>query len=186
MKRSFVWMGLGIAATVALFPIDGAPAAARLLDRGLAIAQSLNQPKVELRLIAKQKLVQKDVQGKEQIVWNELPKDTVVQKGTILRFQVVARNTGDRAAEKLVITQPVPKGTIYAIGTATEGSAKLSYSIDGGKTFSDNPMVQVTLPDGRTEMKPAPPETYSHLRWTVAKPIAPKNGLEMTYDVSVR
>ncbi|MEP0917427.1 hypothetical protein NC981_11385 [Leptolyngbya sp. DQ-M1] len=186
MKRNFVWVGLGIVATVAMFPIDGTFAAARLLDRGLAIAQNLNQPKVELRLIAKQKLMRKDAHGKEQVAWNELTKDTIVQKGTILRFQVVAKNTGDRAAEKLVITQPVPKGTIYAIGTAIPSGAELSYSIDGGKTFSANPLVQMTLPDGRTEMQPAPPEAYSHVRWTYAKSIAPKKGLEMTYDVSVR
>ncbi|MBD1842102.1 hypothetical protein H6F89_01485 [Cyanobacteria bacterium FACHB-63] len=169
-----------------MFPIDGTFAAARLFDRGLAIAQNLNQPRVELRLIAKQKLVRKNAQGKEQVAWDELTKDTMVQKGTMLRFQVVAKNTGDRAAEKLVITQPVPKGTIYEIGTAIPSGAELSYSIDGGKTFSANPLVQVTLPDGRTEMQLAPAEAYSHVRWTFDRPIAPKNGLEITYDVSVR
>ncbi|MBW4440830.1 MAG: DUF11 domain-containing protein [Plectolyngbya sp. WJT66-NPBG17] len=186
MKRNFLWIGLGLTATVAMFPIDGTPAAARLFDRGLSIAQTLNQPKVELKLIAKQKVVQKDSQGKEQASWAVLTKDTTVQKGAILRFQVVAKNTGDRAAEKLVVTQPIPKGTTYAIGTATQSGAELTYSIDGGKTFAANPMVQVTLPDGRAVMQPAPPEAYSHVRWTLGKAIAPKSGLELTYDVSVR
>ncbi|GAP95486.1 DUF11 domain-containing protein [Leptolyngbya sp. NIES-2104] len=186
MKRNFVWIGLGLAATVAMLPIDGAPAAARLFDRGLSIAQSLQQPKVELNLIAKQKVIQKDAQGKEQVSWNVLTKDTMVQKGTVLRFQVVAKNTGDRAAEKFVVTQPVPKGTTYAADSATSSGAELTYSIDGGKTFTANPMVQVTLPDGRTEMKPAPVEAYSHVRWTFEKAIAPKNALEVNYEVSVR
>lgn len=186
MKRNYIWVGLGIAAAVSMIPIDGTPAAARLFDRGLSVAQTLNQPKVELQLIAKQKVVQKDTQGKEQVSWNVLTKDTTVQKGTILRFQVVAKNTGDRSAEKLVVTQPIPKGTTYTIGTATPSEAELTYSIDNGKTFAANPMVQVALPDGRTEMQPAPPEAYSHVRWAFTKSIAPKNGLEITYDVSVR
>ncbi|BAU11377.1 hypothetical protein LEP3755_18710 [Leptolyngbya sp. NIES-3755] len=186
MKRNFVWIGLGVAATLAMFPIDGTPAAARLFDRSLSIAQSLNQPKVELQLIAKQKVIQKDAQGKEQVSWSVLTKDTMVQKGTVLRFQVVAKNAGDRPAQKLVVTQPVPKGTIYAANSATANGAELTYSIDGGKTFAANPMVQVTLPDGRTEMKPAPVEAYSHVQWTFDKAIVPKNTLEVTYDVSVR
>lgn len=184
MKRNFVWMG--IVATIALFPINGTPAAARLFEGSLSIAQAIKQPKVELNLIAKQKVVQKDAQGKEQVSWSVLTKDTKVQKGTVLRFQVVAKNTGDRAAEKLVVTQPIPRGTIYAAGSATQSGAELTYSIDGGKTFSSNPMVQVTLPDGRNEMKPAPVEAYSHVRWTFGKAIAPKNNLDMSYDVSVR
>lgn len=186
MKQNFVWIGLGIAATIALVPINGTPAAAGLFDRGFSVASLLNQPKVELQLIAKQKVVQKDTQGKEQVFWNVLTKDTMVQKGTILRFQVVAKNTGDRAAEKFVVTRSIPKGTTYEIGTATQSEAALTYSIDNGKTFAANPMVQITLSDGRTEMQPAPPEAYSHLRWTFDKSIAPKNRLEVTYDVRVR
>lgn len=186
MKRNFLWVGLGIAATVAMFPIDGTPAAARFFDRGLSITQTLNPPKIELQLIAKQKVVQKGAQGKEQTAWNVLTKDTMVQKGTILRFQVIVRNTGNRATEKLVVTQPIPKGTTYAIGTATQNGAELTYSIDDGKTFAVTPMVQVMLPDGGTATQPAPPEAYSHVRWTIDKAIASKNALEMTYDVSVR
>ncbi len=186
MKRNYAWVGLGIAAALSMIPVDGMPAAARLFDRGLSIAQTLNQPKVELQLIAKQKVTQKDTQGKEQVSWNVLTKDTTVQKGTILRFQVVAKNTGDRAAEKLIVTQPIPKGTTYAIGSTTQSNAELTYSLDGGKTFSANPMVQVTLPNGATEMQPAPAEAYTHVRWMVGSAIAPKSGIEMAYDVSVR
>ncbi|MER3433792.1 MAG: hypothetical protein C4288_10245 [Leptolyngbya sp. ERB_1_1] len=184
MKQDFFWIGLGISATVAMFPIEGTPAVARLFDRGLSIAQ--NPPQVELQLIAKQKVVQKDTQGKKRVFWHLLTKDTTVQKGTSLRLQFVAKNISDQASENLVITRPIPKGTNYLIGTATQSSAELTYSIDGGNTFTANPLVQVTLPDGRTEMQSAPGNAYSHLRWTFAKSIAPKHGLEVAYDVIVR
>jgi hypothetical protein len=98
---------------------------------------------------------------------------------------VVAKNNGDREADKLIVTQPIPKGTVYAIGSATRNTA-VTYSIDSGKTFAENPLVQVTLPDGRVQMQPAPPEVYTHVRWTVGKAIAPRNGVELAYDVSVR
>jgi uncharacterized repeat protein (TIGR01451 family) len=186
MKQNFFWVGLGISATVAMFPIEGTPALARLFDRGLSIAQTLNHSQVELQLIAKQKVIQKDSQGKKQVSWNVLTKDTTVQKGTSLRLQFVVKNISDRASENLVVTRPIPQGTNYLIGTATQSDAALTYSIDGGNTFTANPLVQVALPDGRTEMHPVSANAYSHLRWTFAKSIAPKQVLEFTYDVIIR
>ena len=185
MKQKYGWLGLGIAATAAMFPVNGTPAAARFLDRGLPIAQLLNQPKVELQLIVKQKVTQKDTQGKEQLSWNVLTKDTTVQKGTLLRLQVIAKNNGDRAAEKLAVTRPIPKGTTYAIGSATQSDAELSYSIDGGKTFTGNPVVRAILPDGRVEMQPAPAQAYTHVRWSFSQSVAPKSRVEIAYDVTV-
>lgn len=186
MKRNYVWLGLGIAALSAILPVDGAPAAARLLEKGITIAQSFNQPKITLQLVAKQKQVQKTAQGQEQVAWNEIQPDTTVQQGAVLRFQVRGKNEGDRPAEKLAVIQPVPKGTVYAIGSATQNNAEVSYSIDGGKTFMAAPMIQVTLPNGKTEMQPAPAEAYSHVRWTFRGAIAPQSGLEVAYEVSVR
>jgi len=186
MKQNFFRIGLGISAIIAMFPAEGTPAIARLFDRGLSIAQTLNPPQVELQLIAKQKVVQKDTQGKEQVSWHLLTKDTTVQKGTSLRLQFIAKKISDRSSENLVITRPIPKGTNYLIGTATRSGAELTYSIDGGNTFTANPLVQVTLPDGRTEIQSASGNAYSHLRWTFAKSIAPKHGLEITYDVIVQ
>jgi uncharacterized repeat protein (TIGR01451 family) len=186
MTRRYVAFGLGLAAALAMIPVDGKPAAARFFQQGVSIAQSLNQPKVELRMIAKQKKVERDAQGKEQVSWNEIKQDTTVKKGTVLRFQVVGKNTGDRSAEKLVVTQPIPKGTIYSIDSATQNNAQITHSIDGGKTFTADPMVVVTLPDGRTGLKPAPADAYSHVRWTFGGAIAPQSGVEVSYDVSVR
>jgi uncharacterized repeat protein (TIGR01451 family) len=186
MTRRYVVVGLGIAAAIAMIPVDGTPAAARFFEQSRSIAQSINQTEVELKLIAKQKQVQKDARGKEQVTWNELKQDTLVKKGTVLRFQVIGKNTSDRPAEKLVVTQPIPKGTIYSLNSAIKGDAELTYSIDEGKTFSENPMMLVTLPDGRTGMQPAPADTYSHLRWVFDRAIAPKSAVEMSYEVSVR
>ncbi|MCU0548563.1 MAG: hypothetical protein MUC48_04375 [Leptolyngbya sp. Prado105] len=186
MTRRYVVCGLGFAAALAIIPVGGRPAVARFFGQGVSIAQSLNQPKVELKLIAKQKRVEKDAQGKEQVSWSEIKQDVTVKKGTVLRLQVLGHNTGDRPAEKLVVTQPVPRGTVYTIGSATQENAELDYSVDGGKTYSPNPMVVITLPDGRTGLQPAPADTYSHVRWTFSRAIAPQSGVEVSYEVSVQ
>jgi hypothetical protein len=48
----------------------------------------------------------------------------------------------------------------------------VEYSTDGGKTFSARPMVSEVV-GGKRVQKPAPPEQYTHVRWTVRGSISP-------------
>jgi hypothetical protein len=44
--------------------------------------------------------------------------------------------------------------------------------VDGGKSFSATPMIERMI-DGRRVSEPAPPDSYTHVRWRVTGWVAP-------------
>jgi uncharacterized repeat protein (TIGR01451 family) len=188
MKRSFA-IGIGLAAALAIVPFDGVPLVARAFDAGKTMAENIvNQPKVVVALSAEKQLISTDSQGKQQIRWQALESgEAIVQPGDVLRYTASGSNKGNVDAKNLVLTQPIPQGTVYVLNSAaTAAQTVTTYSIDKGKTFTAKPMVQVTLPDGRTEMRPAPAAAYTHVRWQVANPVAPKAEVKLAYHVEVQ
>lgn len=174
-------------ATVALMaPVSFNGAA---FARDGALAQSAQtKPQVQLALAAEKKIIQRDQKGKEQVTWQALGSSkAIVQAGDTIRYTVTGKNTSDKPASNLAITEPMPKGTVYVLNSSnTEGAAKVAYSIDGAKSFTDKPMVQVSLPNGKVESKPAPAEAYTNVRWNFAKNLAPKTAVKAVYEVKVR
>ena len=73
----------------------------------------------------------------------------------------------------VVFTNPVPTGLHYVDGSAgaDRDDVLVEYSTDGGKTYSTRPMVTEVVAGKRTQ-KPALPEQYTHVRWTVRGSIA--------------
>jgi hypothetical protein len=73
------------------------------------------------------------------------------------------------------------------LNTATAQSpARIVYSIDGGKTFVAKPTVKVSLPDGKTEERPAPAEAYTHVRWLFDRELLPKTSSKVFYQVKLK
>jgi uncharacterized repeat protein (TIGR01451 family) len=183
MKRLFITSF----ATVALMAPVLLGAAAFAKDA--ALAQSAQaKPQVQLVLAAEKKILKKDEKGKEQVTWQALDTGkTNVQSGDTVRYTVIGKNISDKPASNLVITEPVPKGTVYVLNSSgVEGAAKVTYSIDGTKNYVEKPMVQVSLPNGKVESKPAPAEAYTNVRWNFAKNLGPKAAVKAMYEVKVR
>ncbi|PPS43282.1 DUF11 domain-containing protein [Chroococcidiopsis sp. TS-821] len=173
-----------IALTTAL-PFVALPA----MQQTVAIAQTVQrqQAQMQLNLAAAKKVVTKDAAGKPQVTWQTLKGNVVVQPGDTLRYTVTSENTSDRAVRNFVVTQPIPKQTTYVLKSATAPSGtKMTYSIDNGKTFVENPTIQVKLPDGKVETRPAPAERYTHIRWQYTTPINAKSTVNASYQVRVR
>ncbi|MBW4575197.1 MAG: hypothetical protein KME08_07925 [Aphanothece sp. CMT-3BRIN-NPC111] len=189
MKRASI-AGLGAIAIIAAVPfVSTIPGFTALHDIGEAIAQTINPAKVDLRLTADKQVVEKDQQGKENVTWQALQGNVVVQPGNVIRYRVLGENSSDRPVKKLSITQPVPKQTIYVLNSAmtTQNSGvNTVYSIDNAKTFVEKPTVQVKLPNGEVETKPAPAEAYTHVRWSFSEPIAAQTKVAAAYQVKVR
>lgn len=187
MKKHWI-LGATAALMVSGFPVNGSPAIAQIFNAGTAIAQNvLRQPKVNLQLIADQKVIQKDAQGQESITWKSVDNKVVAKSGDVFRFTVTGKNEGNREAKNFVVTQPVPRGTVYQLNTATmaEGMT-VTYSIDQGKTFVSRPTVKVMLPNGKVEERPAPSEAYTHVRWSIAQDLTPGASVSAAYQVKVR
>ena len=91
-----------------------------------------------------------------------------VLPGDIIRYQLRFTNITKRPVREVVFTDPVPAGLrfVAAPGAPDRDDIAVTYSIDGGRSYSLKPLVEVTV-DGKRVTRPAPPESYTHVRWTV-------------------
>jgi uncharacterized repeat protein (TIGR01451 family) len=185
MKRRLS-IGLGILAIAVAIPfVSGTPVLAELQQAGSSIVKNILAPKVKLNLGAEKKVISVDAQGKQQISWKALD-GSAVQPGDVLRYTLVSENAGDKSAKDLKLTQPIPAQTLYTLDSAKANGAKLTYSIDGGKTFVEKPLVTVKLANGQEVQKPAPASSYTHIRWDYSNSLAPLATVRAAYEVAVK
>lgn len=163
------------------------PGVVSWLQSNSAVAQSPQQQKaLQLLLEAEKQVLTKDEQGKQKVTWQPLKGQAVVQSGDVLRYTLKAENTSDRPVKNLILNQPIPKGMVYVLkSTTVTNNAKISYSIDGGRSFVENPTVKVTLPNGKVEIQPAPASAYTNIRLQLPL-VAVKTTVKATYQTQVR
>lgn len=192
MQRLFakkrLLLGLGTLALIGAAPFaTNQPVLAQLQGVKEVIAQAVLRPEVKLTLTADKQLIELDKNGKERISWETLEGKVKVQPGDVLRYTVDGSNSGDVAAKGLSITQPVPQQTEYVLESAGNNSnAEIVYSIDGGQNFVAKPEIEVALPDGTTEMQPAPAEMYTHIQWNFNDDLVSAQSVKASYNVSVQ
>ncbi|MBW4679743.1 MAG: hypothetical protein KME19_06475 [Microcoleus vaginatus WJT46-NPBG5] len=157
----------------------------KLIQQNITLLAQTPAKSVQLRLQAEKQAVITDENGKENTTWQTLPANAVVQPGDIIRYTLRGENSTASLVNNFVLTQPIPKQSVYVLNSATATDAKITYSIDNAKTYLANPTIQETLPDGRVETKPAPAEAYTHIRWEFTKPVNPAE-IGATYQVKVK
>jgi uncharacterized repeat protein (TIGR01451 family) len=187
MKR-FSFASLGAFALIATVPfVSQVPGIASLWHSTSAVAQNVKtQGQIQLRLEAEKQVIAQDQQGKQSKTWQPLKGQAVVQPGDVLRYTLSGENKSDRPVKNLILNQPIPKGMVYILKSAIAANdTKVTYSIDGGRSFVENPTVKVTLPDGKVETKPAPANVYTHIRLQVSS-VPAKKTVKATYQVQVR
>ncbi|MCC5629381.1 DUF11 domain-containing protein [Nostoc sphaeroides CHAB 2801] len=187
MKRLSM-AALGAIALIATVPfVSQVPGMASLWHSTSAIAQNVKpQGQLQLRLEAEKQVVAQDQQGKQSKKWEPLKGQAVVRPGDVLRYTLTSENKSDRPVKNLVLNQPIPKGMVYVLKSVfAANNTKVTYSIDGGRSFVENPTVKVTLPDGKVETKPAPANVYTHIRLQVPL-VAAKTTVKTTYQTQVR
>jgi uncharacterized repeat protein (TIGR01451 family) len=97
----------------------------------------------------------------------------MARPGDVLGYALAFTNVNRAAVKQVQFVDPLPQGLVYRTGTArADQPTVIEYSIDGGKSYSARPTVRV-MENGRQVEKPAPREAYTHIRWTVAGPLAP-------------
>ncbi|MCC5600996.1 hypothetical protein [Nostoc favosum] len=187
MKR-LSFASLGAIALIATVPfVSQVPGVASLWHSTSAVAENVKtQGQIQLRLEAEKQVVAQDQQGKQSKTWQPLKGQAVVRPGDVLRYTLSGENKSDRAVKNLTLNQPIPKGIMYVLKSANAtNNAKITYSIDGGRSFVENPTVRVTLPNGKVETKPAPATVYTHIRLQVPS-VAAKTIVKATYQTQVR
>jgi len=185
-KKILGFGAVGLFATTLTLMVDS-PVRATLQQAGEMIAQAIRAPEVRLNLTVDKQTIELNEQGEEQIVWQDLGTQATVEPGDTLRYQVASQNLGEQAAKDLVITQPIAPQMIYILGSATTSNgAVITYSVDGGQTFVENPTIEVTLEDGTVEVQPAPADSYTHVRWEAGQELTSEGNMTVGYQVIVR
>ena len=90
-------------------------------------------------------------------------------------YTVTYNNKTGKPAEKISVTNPVPKHTRYKEGSAAGDGADISYSVDGGKNFAAPNQLTVPIKDksGKDTVRPAVAQDYTHIRWVLKQNVAP-------------
>jgi uncharacterized repeat protein (TIGR01451 family) len=115
-----------------------------------------------------------------------LDKSIVVNPGEILDWTMMSENSGNAAALDYKAVGHIPRGTEFVAGSAKADGAKTVFSIDGGKTFSAQPMIDEKQTDGSVKRVPAPTSMYTEIRYEWADPLAQGGKVSATYQVRVK
>ena len=187
MKLLHKVLGLGTLGLIITLPlISQTPVWANFAQINQVIAQVSPQPTVQLNLTAARKTIVVTTGEEQQVEWSSLDDGATVNPGDILRYTVSSNNSGANVANNLTITQPIPERMVYEIGTATsQNQAEVVYSIDNGETFVAEPTITIETEDGATIEKPAPAETYTHIRWKFGS-LTPESEIAAMYEVKVQ
>lgn len=152
--------------------------AAALLFPAVALAA----PQVQLSINAEKKVTV--TENGEQVV-KRVPAAEATPGERVI-FTISYENAGDETATNVVVNDPIPEGTAYVPGSATD-LGEVTFSIDGGKTYKKPSLLtyEVSNPDGTTEKRVATPEQYTHVRWQIPAIPAGEKG-EVSFQVQVK
>jgi len=140
------------------------------------------KPLIVLEISTSREVVEK-VNGEEV---RKIIQTDQAEPGQTLIYTIKYRNDGDETASNVVVDDPIPTGTIYLPGSATE-KGEMSFSIDGGQTYKKPSLLtyEITNPDGSKEKRSASPEQYTNIRWQLPQVAAGAKD-ELSFQVKVK
>jgi hypothetical protein len=116
-----------------------------------------------------------------------LDKVENVKPGEILDWQIVSSNDGTGAARDYKTVGHIPTGTQLIAGSAAgDSGSTVTYSVDGGKTFSSQPIIEERQADGSVKQVPAPVSMYTEVRYEWSDALAAGGKLSASYRVRVK
>lgn len=166
------------AVVCALVVAGGAAAFARGRATGSLLARSGGQPVVKVMLAG---AVVRDSQ--------ELALDQAgaVYPGETLSWRITSENSGDGAAREYKAVGQIPQGTLLIAGsTVADGQTNVTYSIDNGKNYAAQPLLEEQQADGSVKKVPAPVSLYTQVRYEWQDALTADGKLTAAYKVRVK
>ena len=115
-----------------------------------------------------------------------LDKATVVKPGEVLTWTIDAVNSGNAPAREYQAVAHIPRGTEFVSDSAQVEGAKAVFSIDGGKSFSPQPMIEQKDTDGSVKRVAAPVSMYTNIRYEWTNPLVEGGKVSASYKVRVK
>lgn len=129
----------------------------------LAVADEPDKPTVTLR--AELRVLQNNGPG----TYKYVPADQVEQ-GQEIDYTVRISNPGSSPLAAPTVVQALPANTHYVAGSATGAGADIQFSVDGGRSFGQPRALRSPTSNDRV----AAASEYTHIRWQLRYPLAPK------------
>lgn len=126
------------------------------------------QGRISLAAVAEVEVAVEKPNGEVEL--KRVPADKVVPGDDVI-YTITATNVSDQPVADVVITDPIPKHTVYKDGSAFGDGTAITFSVDRGKTFDAAAKLVVRDADGKT--RPAAPADYTHVRWQFTQALAP-------------
>jgi len=108
-----------------------------------------------------------------------------VVPGDEMHYTITFRNDSDAAVDagSVVITNPIPKDTVYIADSAFGSGTQITFSVDGAEHFA--------APDALTLMRdgvevPATSADYTAIRWTFTPTLAPAGQSYVSFNVRLK
>ncbi len=178
MKQLKKKMNAPTAVAMLCLLLVGTTAAAFAQRQIAARSAAAGQPEVKVTLAGSLKRDDKQV---------ALDKVAAVHPGEILDWTITSANDGDAPARQYKTIGQIPRGTAFVAGSAVaEYGASVSYSIDGGKNFAAQPLIEEQQTDGTKKLVPAPASLYTQVRYEWSDPLAAGTTLAASYKVRVK
>lgn len=146
-------------------------------------AQQKEKGNIELKSVSEVEVVTTTAAGAKEVKRVDTAKAKVVPGDTVV-FTTTYRNIGDKPAEKVVITNPVPEHTLYADRTAEGKGTAIVFSADGGRSYAAPDKLTVKDKAGKTRKAQA--ADYTHIRWIPTRPIAPGGTGSVSFKAKVK
>lgn len=145
-------------------------------------ALALAKPQVNIGITAQKEVT---VTENGEKVTRLVPAGEAAPGETVI-YTIAYENTGDETATNVVVKDPIPEGTAYVPGSATE-IGEVTFSIDNGETYNRPSLLtyEITNPDGTREKRTASPDKYTHVRWQLPEIPAGERG-EVSFRVKVQ
>jgi len=149
-----------------------------LLPAWSARAVDPGSPGLEIKATAEVEVMVKGPDGKEEL--KRMPAAKVTPGSTVV-YTLSAHNVSGKPAADVVVTDPIPAEVEYVDDTS-EG-ARVTFSVDGGKTWGAKSALKVKTEDG--SMRAALPGDFTHIRWEFQKPLAPGESRAVSFRAKV-
>lgn len=141
------------------------------------------KPSIVLEVTSAREVVE-TINGKEV---RKIVPTAKVEPGQTLIYTIKYRNEGDEKATRVAISNPIPKDTVYLVGSATGPGSEIAFSIDGGKSYKQPTLLSYEIigPDGKAVKKVAAPDEYTHVQWLVPV-VEPGQHGEVSFQVKIK
>lgn len=131
-------------------------------------AAAADQGLIELKSLSEVELTVQNDKGEPEVIRVDAAMANVAPGDTVI-FSNHYTNLGEKPAENVVLTNPVPEHMLYLADTAEGEGTRVEFSVDGGRTYGPAESLKLAGDDGRE--RSAGPGDYTHIRWTFSGPI---------------